>query len=240
MKFVPKQTQITKLISAAICSATLLATFSVTNKAIADSPAPVKDPLLIAMQQELDREKDLMLPGMQKPYFIEYRLDDINSYEAVANYGALTREESSHQRIIRVSVRIGDYAVDSSSTRGDGALELAPTDDNPLALRYALWTATDAAYKTALRAYSAKQAALKQFQSAQSQADFAQAKPVVQVNPLAVLELDRNDWKHRIVEASGLYASAPEARSFAEQVQYSVANIRGIALNRYIVNSEGT
>jgi predicted Zn-dependent protease len=192
------------------------------------------------MQQELDREKSLMLPGMQKPYFVEYRLDDITSYEAVANYGALTREESGHQRVIRVTVRIGDYAVDSSSTRGDGTIELAPTDDNPLALQYALWTATDAAYKNALRAFSAKQAALKQFQSAQSQQDFAQAKPVVQLTPLATLDLDRNEWKRRIVEASGLYASDPDLRSFAEHVQYSIASVRGIAFNRYIVNTEGT
>ncbi len=84
------------------------------------------------MQQELDREKALMLPGMQRPYFIEYRLDDINTYEAVANYGALTREESNHQRVVRVTVRIGDYATDSSSSRGDGTVELAPTDNNPL------------------------------------------------------------------------------------------------------------
>ena len=192
------------------------------------------------MQQELDREKALTLPGMQRPYFIEYRLDDITSYEAVANYGALTREESNHQRIVRVTVRIGDYAMDSSSSRGDGTLELAPTDDNPLALQYALWTATDVAYKNALRAYSAKQAALKQFQSTQAQQDFAQAKPVVQVSPLAVLDLDRNEWKRRIIEASGLFASDPDLRSFAENVQYSVANIRAIALNRYLVNTEGT
>jgi predicted Zn-dependent protease len=192
------------------------------------------------MQQELDREKALMLPGMQRPYFVEYRLDDINTYEAVANYGALTQEVSNHQRIVRVTVRIGDYAVDSSSTRGDGTLELAPTDDNPLALQYALWTATDTAYKAALRAFSAKQAALKQFQSAQDQPDFAQVQPVVQVSPLVALDLDRNEWKRRIVEASGLYASDPDLRSFAENVQYSVANIRGVALNRYLVNTEGT
>jgi TldD protein len=177
---------------------------------------------------------------MQKPYFIEYRLDDIATYEAVANYGALTQEALNHQRVIRVTVRIGDYAMDNSSTRGDGAIELAPTDDNPLALQYALWTATDTAYKNALRAYSAKQAALKQFQSAQNQQDFAQAKPIVQVSPLVTLDLDRNEWKRRITEASGLYASDPEVRSFAESVQYSTANIRGIALNRYLVNTEGT
>jgi TldD protein len=192
------------------------------------------------MRQELDREKGILLTGMQQPYFIEYRLDDVSTYEAVANYGALTNEVSNHQRIVRVTVRIGDYSTDSSSTRGEGTIELAPTDDNTLALQYSLWTATDTAYKNALRAFSAKQAALKQFQSSQNQPDFAQAKPVVEILPLVTLDLDRNDWKHRLVEASGLYATDPEVKGFAESVQYSVANIRAIALNRYLVNTEGT
>jgi TldD protein len=235
-----KELQMPALRIAALCSAVLFSTITVTNTAAAESSSHAEDPLLHAMQQELEREKALMLPGMQRPYFVEYRLDDINTYEAVANYGALTQEVANHQRIVRVTVRIGDYAVDSSSTRGDGTVELAPTDDNPLALQYALWTATDAAYKNALRAFSAKQAALKQFQSAQAQPDFAQAKPVVQVAPLVALDVDRNEWKRRIVEASGLFASDPDLRPFAEDVQYSVANIRGIALNRYLVNTEGT
>jgi TldD protein len=240
MNLVHKKLQIANLIAATLCFVTLFSTFTVTNRVFAESGSQVNDPLLRAMQQELDREKGLLLPGMQRPYFVEYRLDDINTYEAVANYGALTQEVSNHQRIVRVTVRIGDYTVDSSSSRGEGTLELAPTDDNPLALQYALWTATDSAYKNALRAYSAKRAALKQFQSAQAQPDFAQAKPVVEVSPLVALDLDRNDWKRRIIEASGLFATDPDLRSFAEHVQYSIANIRGIALNRYLVNTEGT
>jgi predicted Zn-dependent protease len=227
-------------LAATLCSTILLSTATVTNTSYAESPNQVKDPLLLAMQQELDREKNLLLPGMQRPYFVEYRLDDITSYEAVANYGALTQEASNHQRVVRVTVRIGDYALDSSTSRGDGTVELAPTDDNPLALQYALWTATDSAYKNALRAYSAKQAALKQFQTVQAQQDFAQAKPVVQVSPLVTLDLDRNEWKHRIIEASGLYASDPDLRPIAEHIQYSICNIRAIALNRYLVNTEGT
>jgi TldD protein len=240
MDLLSKKLQIGNLLSTTLCSAILFGATSVTNTVSAETGSQVTDPLLRAMQQELDREKGLLLPGMQKPYFVEYRLDDINTYEAVANYGALTQEASNRQRVVRVTVRIGDYAMDSSNTRGDGTVELAPTDDNPLALQYALWTATDTAYKNALRAYSAKQAALKQFQSAQTQEDFAQVKPVVQVLPLVALDLDRNEWKHRIIEASGLYATDPDLRSFAEYVQYSIANVRGIALNRYIVNTEGT
>jgi len=227
-------------VAATLCSTILLSTATVTNISYAESPNQVKDPLLLAMQQELDREKNLLLPGMQRPYFVEYRLDDITSYEAVANYGALTQEASNHQRVVRVTVRIGDYALDSSTSRGDGTVELAPTDDNPLALQYALWTATDSAYKNALRAYSAKQAALKQFQTVQAQQDFAQAKPVVQVAPLVTLDLDRSEWKHRIIDASGLFASDPDLRPIAEHVQYSICNIRAIALNRYLVNTEGT
>ncbi len=62
----------------------------------------------------------------------------------------------------------------------------------------------------------------------------------MQVLPIATLDLDRNEWKHRIVEASGLFLSDPDVRSFAGEVQYSTASIRGIALNRYLVNTEGT
>jgi TldD protein len=223
-----------------VCAVALISTFLVTNSAHAQH-AEKDDPTLRAMQAELDREKaQLVLPGMQRPYFIEYRLDDMETYEAVANYGALTREEGNRQCIVRVTVRIGDYATDSSSSRGDGNVQVAPLDNNPEALRYALWTATDEAYKNALRAYSAKQAALKRFQSAPTAHDFSPAKAVVHVGQLVSMDLDRSEWKRRVVDASGLFATDPEVRATTEHVQYSTANIRGIAVNRYLVNSEGT
>lgn len=199
------------------------------------------DPILRAMQAELKREQaELVLPGMQRPYFIEYRLDDIASYGAVANFGALVGEEAGHQRIVRVTLRIGSYATDSSSNRGEGSVALATTDDNPTAIRYSLWIATDEAYKNALRAYSTKQAALKRFETPPTEKDFAQAAAVTQIGPLVALEIDRAEWKRRIVEASGLYASAPEVRANAANVQYSSADLNALAVNRYLVNSEGT
>jgi hypothetical protein len=222
------------MVAAASCLCIFSTTFSVAQK-------PSDDPLLRAMQAELGREKALLvLPGMQRPYFIEYQLDDLNGYELVANYGALTREESNHQRVVRVTVRVGDYAVDSSSSHGDGASVLAPSDNNPEALKYALWIATDTAYKNALQTYAAKQAALKQFQAPSMEHDFAEAKSVVKVDPLVSMGLDRKEWKRRIIEASGLFETAPEVRASAEQVQYSTANLRAVAVNRYLVNTEGT
>ncbi len=203
--------------------------------------AQPSDPILTAMQQELAREQaQLVLPGMLRPYFIEYRLEDIRSYDAVANYGALTKESENRQRVVRVELRIGSDTSDSSSARGDGSLALAPRDDDPAAMKFALWSATDEAYKNALRAYAAKQAALKNFQSAPTANDFSPTKPVTLIEPLVTLDFDRDDWKHRLVEASGLYASAPEVRSFADAVQYSSASLSAIAVNRYTVNTEGT
>jgi len=218
----------------------LFATPAVTHSAGAQDAAK-DDPVLRAMQAELDRERaQLVLPGMARPYFIEYRLDDVATWEAVANYGALTQEQSSRQRVVRVTVRIGDYTTDSSSSRGDGSLALAPTDNNPEAIRSCLWTATDEAYKNALRAYSTKQAALKRFEAPPTEKDFSPVKPSVHLGPLVALDIDRAEWKRRIVEASGLYASDPEVSASAADVQYSTSTVRGMAVNRYLVNTEGT
>jgi predicted Zn-dependent protease len=193
------------------------------------------------MKEELDRERELLLlPGMQRPYFIEYRLDDFSTYEAIATYGALTREERQHQRVVRVTVRVGDYTSDSSSSRGDGAVELAPEDNDTSALRYALWTTTDDAYKNALRAYAAKQAQLKRFEKPPTEKDFSPAEPVVSLEPILKLSLDEPDWKRRILDASGIYLTEPALASTIKDVQYSTASIRALVVNRWLVNTEGT
>ncbi len=230
------------LFAAALIAFPVMAQHRTTSPAKAATKASAEsDPLLNAMKAELTREQQLLvLPGMQKPYFIQYRLEDIHTYEALANYGALTRENELHQRVVRVEVRVGDYTTDSSSARGNGTLELAPEDNDPSALRFALWTATDEAYKAALRSYAAKQAALKQYQTPPTANDFSPAKPVTRIEPLLPLDLDRAEWKRRVIEASGLYATDPAVKSFAPDVQYSTANVSALVINRYTVNTDGT
>ncbi|HTV09367.1 MAG TPA: metallopeptidase TldD-related protein [Candidatus Aquilonibacter sp.] len=207
----------------------------------AKSAAAESDPLLNAMKAELTREQQLLvLPGMERPYFIQYRLEDVHTYEALADYGALVREVENHQRAVRVEVRVGNYTTDSSTTRGLGSVEFAATDNDPDALRMALWTATDAAYKSALQSLTAKQAALKQFQNPPTANDFSPAKAVTRIEPLVALDIDRDDWKHRVIEASGLYAVDPAVKAFASDVQFSSARVIAMAVNRYTVNTDGT
>ena len=103
----------------------------------------------------------------------------MDDFETKAEFGAGEGVQRVRQRMARVMVRVGDYKTDSSGGRGDGSLELAGLDDDPIAIRSALWEATDAAYKNALAAYAQKQAALKQVETPPQADDFSHEKPLI-------------------------------------------------------------
>jgi len=125
------------------------------SRRAADSRRCREGPVLKAMLEELDRSvSQLQLPGFAKPFFIQYRIEEVEDYSTKADFGSSEGSQHAHQRVARVTVRVGDYKTDSSGGRGDGALELAALDDDPIALRSALWSATDTAYKSALAAYA--------------------------------------------------------------------------------------
>jgi len=200
-----------------------------------------KDPVLNAMLTELDRNQgQLQLKGFEKPFFIQYRLEDIDDYQTKADFGAGTGEERRRQRVVRVTVRVGDYKVDSSTARGDGSIQLASLDNDPLALRASLWQATDQAYKAALAAYSRKQAALKQVQTPPQADDFSQEKPVILLEKTVELEPRPVDWSKLVAGASGLYRTDSALAEVEHTVQYATAGFHARAVNTYLVNSEGT
>jgi len=200
-----------------------------------------KDPVLKAMLEEMDRSMShLQLPGFAKPFFIQYRIEDVSEYSTRAEFGASEGSQVAHQRIARVTVRVGDYETDSSGGRGDGALELAALDNDPIALRSALWTATDQAYKSALAAYAQKQAALKQVQTPPQADDFSHEKPIMSLAAPAQLKVDGDAWTRRTAEVSGLYRQDAAAKAGDSNVQYSNASFAGHATTMWLVTSEGT
>jgi TldD protein len=200
-----------------------------------------KDPVLKGMLDEMDRSmSQLQLKGFAKPFFIQYRIEDVTEYSTRAEFGASEGSQTAHQRIARVTVRVGDYKADSSGGRGDGALELAALDNDPIALRSALWTATDQAYKSALAAYAQKQAALKQVQTPPQAEDFSHEKPLVSLAAPAELKVDGDAWTRRTALVSGLYRQDPPAKPGDGNVQYSNAVFEGHATTIWLVTSEGT
>jgi predicted Zn-dependent protease len=200
-----------------------------------------KDPVLKAMLEELDRSmSQLQLPAFAKPFFIQYRIEEVEDYSTKAEFGASEGSQHTHQRVARVTVRVGDYKTDSSGGRGDGALELAALDDDPIALRTTLWAATDQAYKSALAAYAQKQAALKQVQTAPQADDFSHEKPLISLAGPLALKVDAEDWAERVARASGLYRKDPAASAGEGNVHYSTAEFHGRLTTTWLATSEGT
>jgi len=167
------------------------------------------------------------------PYYVEYRIFDLDQYSAEAAYGALRVDMRTRMRFVRVVVRIGDYKQDSYIGQGQGTVDYMPLDNDMLALRHQLWLATDRAYKSAAEALTAKQSQLKQLTVDQPVDDFAHADPVQSIGPLAALEFDPEPWKRTLQDASALYKGDPEIESFGSSLNFH-------AVNRYFVNSEGT
>jgi len=200
-----------------------------------------KDPVLKAMLEELDRSmSQLQLKGFEKPFFIQYRVEDVDNFETKAEFGASEGTERSHQRVARITVRVGDYKIDSSGGRSDGALQLTTLDDDPIALRSALWAATDQAYKNALSALAQKQAELKQVQTPPQADDFSREKPVILLETPLQLKLDESAWVDRVSKHTGLYRTDDLVKATQRDVQYSSGAFHARVTTTWLVNSDGT
>ncbi len=200
-----------------------------------------KDALLKAMLTELDRSmSELQLKGFEKPFFIQYRIEDVDDFQTKAAFGGPEGTTHTHQRVARITVRVGDYKTDSSGGRGDGALQLAALGDDPIAIRSALWAGTDQAYKAALAAYAAKQSELKQVETLPQFDDFSKEPAVVSLADTEKLTVDEAAWTERVARASGLYRTDAAVKATEHDVQYSSADFHARVTNTWLVNSEGT
>jgi predicted Zn-dependent protease len=193
------------------------------------------DALLEALLTELDRSKaQLKMDQVQPPYYIEYRVNDVDEYAAEATFGALRDHQRIHVRVLRVVVRVGDYKQDSYFGQGMGETNILPLDDDPIALRHQIWLATDEAYKAAGEALTEKQAALKQFSVEEHPVDdFAKAPVVTAVGSAMKLQLDEASWKKTLEDVTNLYRQYSNVQSVTASARFS-------AINEYLVNSEGT
>jgi TldD protein len=193
------------------------------------------DPLLEALLTELERSKaQLKMDQVAAPYYIEYRVSDVQEYLTEAAFGAQRESQGVHVRLLRVVVRIGDYKQDSYYSEGMGQTNILPLDNDPIALRHQIWLATDEAYKDAGQALTQKQSVLKQFTADEHPVDdFAKAPVVTLVQPLASLKVDEANWKKTLEDATNLYRVYPEIQSLSAFARFSL-------MNEYFVNSEGT
>jgi TldD protein len=202
--------------------------------------APPADPMIRAMRDEMERSLKLTVPNLEKPYFIEYLLDDSDSFSVSANLGGLTSRHRERFRNLDVKVRVGDYKFDNTNYSGSDYnygthydLERFPLEDSYPVLRRYFWLATDTAYKSAVEAIARKRAALRNLNINDQLNDFAHAEPVHILRDLQKLNIDEDTWANRVRKLSAIFDQYPDIE--ASNVEFRVGDG-----GYYLVNTEGT
>ena len=203
----------------------------------AQPPEKNADPILQAMEAELDRSASMQLVDMEKPYFIEYALDDVDSFTVSATLGAILSQNSSRFRIPRVNVRVGSYQFDNTNYVFSGMFShgrgmRAPLDDNVPVLRDTFWLATDSAYKGALETIARKRAALKNVAGHEELDDFWRVEPAKILLEVSPRPPDETLWTERVRELSTIAGNSPVVMSSS----VSFEDVQSVS---YLANTEG-
>ncbi len=213
--------------------------------ATAQSPQD-NDQTLRAMRDEMARSKtrlELKIPGTDRPvrpYYVEYRLLDLDVREVVAEFGALLTTTRARNRFMNVEARVGNYKLDSSNFISDegfrgfiGSQGSVGIDRDYDSLRQDLWIATDQAFKQAVETYSRKQAYLSSLARQSNIDDFSKAEPIQQLEPLVTPDWGNRNWEQEARQSSATLRLFPDI--YESRVTYYL-----VYATEYLLTSEGT
>jgi hypothetical protein len=199
--------------------------------------------IVSALKEEIARSmKAMRLDDAESPYFISYKVTEVEVNDAVASLGALTAERERHFVILEAHVHVGDYKFDNSNfvfSRREGVDGIAqiplPLEATPALARRSAWLVTDAAYKEALEQFHAKREALTSGASGglSDTASYTKQAPVVSLDPVLVPVLEPGK---RMRERAETLSKAFEKEA---HVRDSRVAFTSFLERRWLLNSEG-
>ena len=200
-----------------------------------------EDVLDKAMRDELARSVEkLRMKGLDKPYFIAYRVMDRTEQNLRATFGSVTARNRFHSRLLTVELRVGEYKLDNTNFfssasfgRRSSGTTLIPLDDDYNELRRHLWLATDAAYKSALEDLSQKRAFLQNKNRTQEVPDLTQEEAVTTSDVIPASPVDLTSAESLVRDLSMLFREMPDIFNSSLQLTASVIDVR-------YLNNEGT
>ncbi len=226
--------------------ATALLLAALTCGAAVRTQAQDSDHTLEAMRDEMARAKtrlELKIPNVEqpvRPYYLEYRLLDLDVREVVAEFGSLLASTHTRNRFMNVAARVGSYKLDSSNFVSDDTFRgfIGPQgsvgiDRDYDSLRQDLWIATDQAFKEAVDTYSRKKGYLNSLARQSDIDDFSKAEPVKSVEPLETPDWTNRNWEQEARDTSAVM------RAFS-QIQESRVTYYLVFATEYLLTSEGT
>lgn len=219
---------------------------AVALAAAPSAPADTRLILLEAMAHEGARSMErLRIADYEPPYFLAYQLKDLRHEEIAGRFGAITDDRVRHERKLLVDVRVGSYQLDSSGR--DEVMSLlgpegqtwfaprdAPLEDDPQALRNALWLLTDEKYKEALASWFKKKSRrVYRTDEADAAPSFSRERPERHVDPPLPFAFDRARWRGEVRRVTGAFRDHPD-------VLDSSMKVTAEKQVRWLTSSEGT
>src|SRR3989441_2948645 len=204
------------------------------------------DQTLRALRDEMARSKtrlELKIPGTAapvRPFYVAYRLLDLDVREIVGQFGTLLTSTHTRNRFMDVEARVGNYKLDSSNFIGDegfrgfiGSQGSVGIDRDYDSLRQDLWIATDQAFKEAVETFSRKRAYLSSLARQSEIPDFSRETPVVSIEPRLEPDWSPRNWEQEARQISAVLRAYPQL--YSTRVSCHLVNV-----TQYLFTSEGT
>jgi len=206
--------------------------------------ATPSDPVLTAMQHELDRSLQNLKKTPVPPYFLSYQLTDNRSTQVSASFGALTNRSDQTTRLLDLDLRVGDYSLDNTHPLRDAGRmpdfsdrferQKIPIENDPDALRVALWHETERKYRSAVQRLQQVKANVQVKVEAEDRSgDFSHEPAETYFEPPAPFSVDKANWENKVRRYTAPFASHKEI------IENSAEVIGEVETRRY-VNSDGS
>ncbi|MCC6964499.1 MAG: hypothetical protein IT585_14700 [candidate division Zixibacteria bacterium] len=206
---------------------------------VAPATAATADVVFKVLDDELQRNtSQLVMENLERPYFINYTVDDYQQMEVSASLGMLVESHLERGRYLTTDLRVGSYELDNSNfASGFGSFGsdfvTLPVDDDYDAVRNQVYLATDRVYKGALETLSKKRAYLQTRIMPDRPADHIKLPPNKFLDKPEVFDIDQKFFEDLARPMSDVFRAFPAITTSELKVTASV-------VNQYLANSEGT
>lgn len=195
------------------------------------------------MKVELARSLAALRSSPTPPYFLGYDITEQREVTVTASFGAITDRSDERRRALDVQLRVGSYAFDNThALRGefpDFAMFFSspvdiPIDNDPMAIRGALWYETQQRFRDAVEALShARTNAGLRVAPEDSSPDFSRESPERYIEAPESLVVDRTAWEAKLRRYTARFVQQRDIYGANAYFQATVET-------HWYVNSEGT
>ncbi len=203
-----------------------------------------QDPVIEIISDELNREFSRLGEENYPPYYLSYRVDEINNIIVESTFGSITQSDNYSGRILTTTIKVGSYELDNTHELKNGFninkanhsfASVFPLENDDKALRQTIWRITDRAYKNAVSSYTTVKNKLKD-DTVRLTCDFSKEPSATYYEPPlgdAERKINRTEWENKIKKFSGPFLEEKSIVAGKALLTYSTQR-------KYFISSEGS